>query len=62
MRAVLYRRKGYRNGHRADRLHFLVTLEQAQQTQSLFSTDFPLADKILATKGVHDEFYVKHRA
>ena len=33
-----------------------------QQTQSLFSTDFPLADKILSTKGVHDEFYVKHRA
>ena len=61
-RSILYRRKGHRSGHCANRLCSLVTLEQAQQTQSLFSTDFPLADKILSTKGVHDEFYVKHRA
>lgn len=33
-----------------------------QATQMLFSTDFPLADKILAQKHQQDHFYVVHSA
>lgn len=35
---------------------------QPQVTQTLFSTDFPLADKILAQKHQQDHFYVVHSA
>ena len=35
---------------------------QPQVTISLFSTDFPMADKILSGKGEHDSFYVHNNA
>jgi len=37
-------------------------VQPAQVIQSLFSTDFPLADKILNAKHQQDHFYVVHRA
>lgn len=37
-------------------------LSQPQVTISLFSTDFPMADKILSGKGEHDSFYVHNNA
>ena len=40
----------------------ILSLQPAQVFQSLFSTDFPLADKILNAKHQQDHFYVVHRA
>jgi hypothetical protein len=39
-----------------------IRSKRVQVTQTLFSTDFPLADKILAQKNQQDHFYVVHRA
>jgi hypothetical protein len=41
---------------------FHLHVLQPQQMQTLFSTDFPLADKILSNKNAHNEFYIKNNA